>query len=246
MELFLLALAGFFAGLVDSMAGGGGLISLPALIATGLPPHVALATNKVQSAVGTTVATLRYFRNGHIHLPTALTGFAAAFIGSFAGAWTVMQVPGSSLDAIIPVLIAVVAGITFIKKNFGANDRFTTADAKTAAFIALFTFSLGFYDGFFGPGTGSFLAFGYVFFFSFGFVRATGNAKMTNLASNYSAIIAFAIGMHIDWAIAGVMGIANIAGAYTGAGLAMRGGAKLIKPVFGLVLAGLLVKILFF
>ncbi len=244
--LALLGAAGFFAGFVDSIAGGGGLISLPALLAAGVPPHLALGTNKVQSALGTTFSAFRYIRGGHAHLHIAMTGFIAAFIGSFAGALAVMLVPGSSLQTIIPILIVVVAGTMFIRRNFGDEDSFGEAAPRHYIGTALFAFGLGFYDGFFGPGTGSFLAFGFVLFFGFGFIRATGNAKLTNLASNYAAIIAFVLAGQIDWIIALVMGTLNIIGAWIGAGLAIRGGAKIIKPVFLIVLASLLVKIVFF
>ena len=246
LALSFLTSAAFFAGFVDAMAGGGGLISLPALVAAGLPPHAALATNKVQSAIGTTISAARYVRNGHVHAPVAITSFLFSFIGSFAGAWVVMRVPGDSLEALIPALIILVGVITFIRKDFGAQDRFIGMLPKWYVLAALFAFTLGFYDGFFGPGTGSFLAFGYVFLFHFGFVRATGNAKVANLASNYAAIAAFLLGGQILWLLALCMGAANLAGAWLGAGLAMRGGTKVIKPVFGTVLLGLLIKILFF
>lgn len=244
--IVFLCAAGFFAGLVDSIAGGGGLISLPALLAAGLPPHTALATNKVQSAIGTTISAGRYVRDRCVDPPIAATAFAASFIGSFAGAETVMRVSASSLEAVIPVLIVAVAVITFIRKDFGATDRRDSLERRHYAYTALFGFAAGFYDGFFGPGIGSFLAFGFVIFFGYGFVRATGNAKVANLASNYAAILAFLIGGHIAWQTALPMGAANITGAWIGAGLAIRRGVRVIKPVFGVVLAGLLVKILFF
>jgi len=246
LHFLFLAIAAFFAGFIDAIAGGGGLISLPSLLAAGIPPHIALATNKVQSALGTTFSAFRYVRNGYVFLPIASIGFGAAFTGSFAGAWTVMQIPGSSLEAIIPGLIVVVGIVTFIRKNFGAEDRFNTMQPRYYAITIVFAFSLGFYDGFFGPGTGSFLAFGYILLFRFGFVRATGNAKLTNLASNYAAIIAFVLGGHVVWTVALVMGLANICGAWMGAGFAMRSGVRLIKPAFGIVLLGLLMKIMFF
>jgi uncharacterized membrane protein YfcA len=175
-----------------------------------------------------------------------MTGFIAAFIGSFCGAVAVMLVPGSSLQTIIPILIFVVAVTMLVRKNFGVEDRFGEAMPRHYILTAAFAFALGFYDGFFGPGTGSFLAFGFVVFFGFGFIRATGNAKITNLASNYAAIIAFVIAGQINWVVALAMGTSNIAGAWIGAGMAIKGGAKIIKPIFLVVLAGLLVKIVFF
>ncbi len=228
------------------MAGGGGLITLPALIAAGLPPHVALATNKVQSAIGTSVSTFRYLRSGYVILPLGITGFIFSFIGSYTGAWTVLHVPGSSLEALIPGLIVIVAAITFLRKDFGVTDQRDRVERRHFVMAAGFALVLGFYDGFFGPGTGSFLAFGFVLFFHFGFLRATAHAKLLNLASNYAAIMAFLLGGEIAWIVALPMGLANITGAWTGSGLAIKGGTRVIKPVFGLVLLALLVKITFF
>lgn len=239
----LLLAAGFFGGLVDSMAGGGGLITLPSLIAAGLPPHVALASNKVQSAIGTTVSTWRYLRSGWVLPFLGLTGFASAFAGSWSGARVVMLIPASSLEAVIPFLIVIVAAITFLRKDFGVHEREPDIGGREYAVAAVFAFALGFYDGFFGPGTGSFLAFGFVLIFRFGFLRATAHAKLLNLASNYAAILAFVFVVEIEWVVAVPMGLANIAGAWTGAGLAIKGGSKVIKPVFGLVLLGLLVRL---
>ncbi|MCZ7557569.1 MAG: TSUP family transporter [Bacteroidia bacterium] len=240
----LLLAAGFFGGLVDSMAGGGGLITLPSLIAAGLPPHVALASNKVQSAIGTTVSTWRYLRSGWVLPLLGVIGFASAFAGSWSGARVVMLIPASSLEAVIPFLIVVVAAITFLRKDFGVHEREPHIGVREYAIAAVFAFALGFYDGFFGPGTGSFLAFGFVLVFRFGFLRATAHAKLLNLASNYAAILAFVFVVDIEWGVAVPMGLANIAGAWTGAGLAIKGGSKVIKPVFGLVLLALLVRLL--
>jgi uncharacterized protein len=240
----LLLAAGFFGGLVDSMAGGGGLITLPSLIAAGLPPHVALASNKVQSAIGTTVSTFRYLRSGWVLPRLGLIGFSCAFAGSWSGARVVMLVPASSLEAVIPFLIIIVAAVTFLKKDFGVHEKGPSIGSREYAIAAFFAFALGFYDGFFGPGTGSFLAFGFVLLFRFGFLRATAHAKLLNLASNYAAILAFVFVVDIEWGVAVPMGLANIAGAWTGAGLAIKGGSKVIKPVFGLVLLALLIKLL--
>lgn len=241
-----LTIAAFFAGFIDSMAGGGGLISLPALIAAGVPPHVALGTNKVQSTIGTIFSTTRYVRGGHVHPRVAVVSFAASFVGSFLGSLAVLALPATLLTKLIPILIVIVGVITVMKKNFGDDDRFALATPAILFSVICFTFAIGFYDGFFGPGTGSFLAFGFVMFFHFGFVRATGNAKVANLASNISAFIAFVLHGSVTWLYALPMAAANICGAWLGAGLAIKGGARFIKPVFLCVLGGLLVKIVFF
>ncbi len=239
----LLLLAAFFAGLVDSMAGGGGLISLPALLAAGVPPHFALGTNKVQSSLGTTFSTGRYLRHGHVQLPIALTAAAGALAGSYLGSRAALALPSERLAAVLPPLILVVAAVTFFRREFGARDAFTAALPRHYLLAAATGLGIGFYDGFFGPGTGTFLAFAFVFLFGFGFGRATGNTKVVNLASNLAAVVAFGLSGKVFWGVALPMGLANIAGNWLGAGVAIRGGARVIKPVFGFVLALLLVRI---
>jgi len=240
----LLTAAGYFGGLVDSIAGGGGLISLPALIAAGVPPHAALAVNKVQSAIGTSVSTYRYLKSGYVYIRLGSIGFIAAFLASYAGAWTVLRVPDSSLHTLIPILIVVVAAITFFRKDFGAKDETISLGIREHLVVVVLALTMGFYDGFFGPGAGTFLTFGFVLLLRFGFLRATAHAKLLNLASNYAAILAFVLAGEVYWSIALPMGLANIVGAWTGAGIAIRGGSRVIKPVFGLVLLALLASII--
>jgi uncharacterized membrane protein YfcA len=244
-NLLLLSMAAFFAGLVDSMAGGGGLISLPALLAAGLDPHLALGTNKIQSCMGTTFSTGRYLRNGHVQIKMASAAAICALIGSYLGSRAALAIPSQHLSAIIPPLILVVALVTFFRKSFGAEDTFGEPTGRDLLLAGAVGLVIGFYDGFFGPGTGTFLAFAFVFLFGFGFVRATGNTKVVNLASNVAAALTFGFSGKVVWAVALPMGLANIAGNWIGSGLAMKGGAKVIKPVFGFVLALLFVKIAF-
>lgn len=241
--LALLCAAAFFAGLVDAMAGGGGLISLPALLAAGIPPHFALGTNKVQSCLGTTFSTGRYLRHGQVQLPIALTAAAAALAGSYLGSRAALALPSERLSAILPFLILLVAVATFARKEFGAQDTFTEAQPRHFVQALATGLAIGFYDGFFGPGTGTFLAFAFVFLFGFGFGRATGNTKVVNLASNIAAVVAFGLSGKVYLAVALPMGVANIAGNWLGAGFAIRGGARVIKPVFGFVLLLLLARI---
>ncbi|MBE3576224.1 MAG: TSUP family transporter [Limnochordales bacterium] len=242
--LAFLALAAFFAGLVDSMAGGGGLITLPALLAAGVPPHLALGTNKVQSCLGTTFSTVRYIRHRQVHVPIALTASAFSLIGSYAGSTVALVLPSERIAALLPPLIVVVAVVTFARREFGVHDSFEVARVRHYLLAAAVGLVIGFYDGFFGPGTGTFLAFAFVLLFGFGFARANGNAKLVNLASNAAAVIAFGLSSQVNWPVALIMSIANIAGNWLGAGLAIGGGAKIIKPVFGLVLALLLFRLL--
>ena len=246
LTVLILALAAFFAGLVDSVAGGGGLLSLPALLVAGVPPHVALGTNKVQSCLGTAVGTARYLKGRHLHLPTGALSSLGAFGGSLLGARLALAVPGDVLAKAVPFLVLAVGLFTFLRPSFGLDDRFTGIGRPGLAGAFLLGLCIGTYDGFFGQGTGTFLAFFYVLLFGFGFLRATGNAKLTNLASNVGALTAFTLANRISWSIALPMAAANIAGNWLGAGLAIRRGASLIKPVFGLVLAGLLIKLVLF
>ncbi|MGE5507934.1 MAG: sulfite exporter TauE/SafE family protein [Chitinophagales bacterium] len=243
---FLLPVAGFVAGLIDSMAGGGGLISLPALLAAGLDPHLALGTNKVQSCLGTSFSTARYMRHGQVHLKIAVTAAAGALAGSYLGSLAALALPSQRLAAIIPPLIVLVALVTFLRRQFGVDDTFGKAEPRHYLLALATGLGIGFYDGFFGPGTGTFLAFAFVFLFGFGFGRATGNTKVVNLASNFAAVVAFGLSRQVIWLTALPMGLANIAGNWIGSGLAIKGGARVIKPVFGLVLAMLLVKITVF
>jgi uncharacterized protein len=245
LDYLLLAIAAFFGGMVNSMAGGGGLITLPALLAVGVPPHLALGTNKVQSATGASFGIIRYIRRGIVEFPIAITGFVAALLGSYAGARTVLLMPSSWLETLLPVLVGIVGITTFIRRDFGLKDHYSGPNPRLYIITASMGLTLGFYDGFFGPGTGSFLVFCFVLFHRFGFLRASANAKFVNLASNYAAILAFLIAGRILWIPAALMGIANMAGSWTGAGLAIRRGTGLIKPVFGAMLLILLVKLLF-
>jgi uncharacterized membrane protein YfcA len=243
--LFLIV-AGFFAGLVDSMAGGGGLISLPALVAAGVPPHIALGTNKLQSCLGTMVGTSRFLKRGLIVLPVALPAAILSALGSLAGSRTALALSSEHLMALIPPLIVLVGLITFLRRGFGNEDHFGAASAKEIFLASAIGFVIGFYDGFFGPGTGSFLVFLFVALLHFGFLRANAAAKLVNLGSNVAALISFALAGKILLVAGLAMAAANIAGNLVGAGLAIRKGSALIKPVFGLVLAALLVKIVFF
>ena len=229
------------------MAGGGGLITLPALLVVGVPPQAALGTNKLQSCLGTTFSTARYIKEGHLHWPTGIAAAAAALIGSYGGARLALKRAGQDfLARLVPFMVAGVGLFTFLAPKFGFEDRFTARNWWTLPGAAALGLVIGAYDGFFGPGTGSFLAFFFVLAFRFGFLRATANAKLTNLASNVAALAAFVRAGKVLWLTGLVMAAANIAGNWLGAGLAIRRGPALIKPVFGLVLVGLLVKLFFF
>jgi uncharacterized membrane protein YfcA len=238
----LLAGAAFVAGLVDAIAGGGGLVALPALLAAGLPPHIALGTNKGQAVFGAASSAIGFWRRRMVDRDRAALGFAAGFAGSLAGAWGVLSVPLGPLRVIVIVLLMVAAAIVLARRDVEPRPRAMTAAARHAALggIALV---IGAYDGFFGPGTGSMLVVAFSVVFGDALTRASGNAKIVNLASNLAAMLLFAQRGVVIWSIALPMAAANAAGAAVGAHLAVRNGDRLVRAVVLIVVAAVIVKL---
>jgi uncharacterized protein len=242
----LLALggAGLLAGFVDAIAGGGGLIALPALLAAGVPPVAALGTNKVQSVIGTGMAALTYWRKGFVSLPALAVAIACTFAAAFLGAFVVKQIDTSLLQVAVPVALIAIALYFLFAPRLTDEDKHSRL--RFALFVPLMGAAIGFYDGIFGPGTGSFLTMGFVALFGLGITRAAGNTKILNLASNLGALALFIPSGDVVWAAAGAMAVGQLIGGYLGALTGIRFGAKLIKPlvvVISLILAG---KLLFF
>jgi len=224
---FLMA-AALMAGLIDSMAGGGGLISLPALMAAGVPPVGAVATNKLQSSLGTFGACIAYARAGHMDLKTYRWPVIAAFAGSVGGAWLVQRVDPSILAGLMPAfLIAIAAYFTFSPK-VGEMDRHQRVGI---AALSLLIGGIGFYDGFFGPGAGAFYTTVFLALGGLSLLRATAQTKAANFASNLAGLLTMMAGGHVLWIAGLAMAVANIAGAQIGARLAMRFGSRLIRPL---------------
>lgn len=239
--LALLALAAFAAGVVDAIAGGGGLLTVPALLAAGLPPQIALATNKGQASFGAVSSFVSFWTKNGIDRKRAPYGFVCGFVGSLAGAQVLLLVKPEPLKPIVLVLLLLAAA-------FAAWPRKPSrGEPHTWAMIALFpiTFALGFYDGFFGPGTGSILIVAFVLVFGDSMTRASGNAKVVNLASNLAALALFASRGVVVWKIALPMAAANAAGAFVGARLAVKKGDRFVRLVVLVVVAALLLKIIF-
>ena len=237
--LLLLALAAFAAGLVDAIAGGGGLLTVPALLAAGLPPQIALATNKGQACFGAVSSFVSFWTKDGIDRKRAPYGFVCGFIGSLVGAQVLLLVRPEPLKPIVLVLLVVAAA-------FVAWPRKPSKGEPHAwAMIALFpiTFALGFYDGFFGPGTGSMLIVVFVLLFGDTMTRASGNAKVVNLASNLAAILLFSLRGVVLWKIALPMALANATGAFVGARLAVKKGDGFVRAVVLVVVAALVLKI---
>ena len=243
--LFLLLPAGaFFAGLVDAVVGGGGLIQIPLLFSTfpNAAPATLFGTNKLASVVGTSSAAIHYGRR--ITIPWRVVGPAAgaAAIGAWLGARAVSLFPPAALRPLILVLLIVVAIYTFLRKDFGINHQ-RLADPRRELQLALaIGAGLGFYDGFFGPGTGSFLIFLFIRLLQMDFLHASVMAKIVNVSTNLAAIGFFVSHGEIFWQVAGVMALCNLAGSQVGSALALRYGAAFIRKAFLIVVVVLILR----
>jgi uncharacterized membrane protein YfcA len=236
--LALLVLAAFLAGFVDAIAGGGGLVTLPALLAAGLPPHVALGTNKGQAVWGAAGSLANFARRGWIDRKTAPGRFAAGFVGSCGGAALVLVVSPEVLRPVVLVLLVVVAAVLAFRPTIEPTER--PGSAALGLGIAL---ALGVYDGFFGPGMGTFLVVGFVLLLGHTLTRATAEAKVVNFASNLAALGVFAWKGTVIWSIALPMAAAQLVGGVAGSQVALRGGDRLVRRVLLAVVAALVAKL---
>ncbi|MBN2398799.1 MAG: TSUP family transporter [Candidatus Aminicenantes bacterium] len=236
----------FLAGLVDSIAGGGGLLSLPAYMAAGLPPHYVLGNNKFSSSFGTFFATLRYHQHGLIDARVALLSALFALSGSFLGARIVLLIDANFLRYLLVILIPIIAAFTLHNRSMGQRDHSKQQTQQRKYLLAAIAATLiGFYDGFFGPGTGTFLILFYTLALKYDFVTANANTKVVNLASNIAALITFIINGKIIYAIGIPAAAAGIAGNLLGAKLVIKRGSSIIRPILILVLVLLLIKIIY-
>lgn len=242
LTLGLLALAALAAGLMDSIAGGGGLITVPALLATGLPPSLALGTNKLQASFGSGTALVRYARAGLV--PREEAGPAVGFtaVGAAAGTLTVRFLPTAWLGWLIPLLLAGIFVYLLFKPEWGQEAR--PARWPRGRFYALFGLALGFYDGFLGPGTGTFWTVALTGLLGHGLARATAQTKVANFTSNVVSLAVFAALGQVLWILGLGMGLCQALGARIGTKLALTRGAKFIRIVFLTVVALTLSKLL--
>lgn len=233
----------FLAGLVDSIGGGGGLISLPAFLLAGLTPHSAIATNKLSSALGTTVSTARYCKNGFYDTSLILPGILAALSGSFLGAKLVLKISDVFLKKMMLFVLPVVAAAVLLKKKEPEYDSSFPA-ARRLIIVIISAFLIGIYDGFYGPGTGTFLLLCLTRFARMDVRTASGNVKLINLSSNFAALITFLFSGYVNvmYGIAGALFC--FAGHYIGSGMVIKNGSKIVRPVIILVLVLLFFKIL--
>lgn len=248
MEAFFpfswLIAAAFVAGLVDAVVGGGGLVQIPALFAAqpGVAPATLFGTNKFASVFGTANAAWRYARRVDMPWRTILPAALAAFALSYAGAAAVAWLPKDAVRPLILVLLIFSAGYTLMKKDFGQLHRPSQSGRRELAYAVLLGGVIGFYDGFFGPGTGSFLIFLFIRFFGFDFLHASAGSKVVNVATNLAALAFFLPAGHIIAALAGGMAVANVAGSVAGTWLALKHGSGFIRVVFLLVVGVLIAK----
>ena len=229
-----LAIASGFAGFVDAMAGGGGLIQLPALL-VGLPNKelpLILGTNKVPSIFGTAAAARNYFKNIKPDIPLTLSMMGPAFVGSIGGASLAAAVPKDFFKPFIVCLLIAVAIYTWVKPELGMNENLKYTHKKRLAIVALIGLLIGFYDGIFGPGTGTFLVFFLVSSIGYAFLKASGTAKLVNISTNAGAILSFQLTGHIWWQLGLLLAVANVTGAIIGSRLAIKGGSPLVRKVF--------------
>ena len=234
----------FFAGLVDAVAGGGGLIQVPALFAAypNVPPATLLATNKLAAVGGTLNAGRKFLR--HVSLPWAivLPAVLAGFIGSLLGANAVSNFPAEPLRKALPFVLLFLLLYTWYQPSLGEAHAPQGISRNQQIKAALLGLTIGFYDGFFGPGTGSFLLFGFVRFFGFDFLHASAATKLVNVATNLAAILMLASLGQINWPLGIAMMIANIAGSQFGSRLAIKHGSTFVRKAFLVIVSVLILK----
>lgn len=240
---FLLG-AAFFAGLVDAMGGGGGLIQVPALFSA-IPqsaPATLFGTNKLASIWGTGAAALNYARRVRVEWNAALPAMAAAFVFAFFGAFTVTRIPPDLVRLCLPFVLVLLLVYTLRSSHLGLHHAPLRRGRWERVWAVVVGAGIGFYDGFFGPGTGSFLVFLFVRFFGYDFLGASAVAKVVNVACNLAALLWFGYSGHVLWQAGLAMAVCNVAGSLIGSRLALRHGSQLVRKVFLLVVSALIVK----
>jgi len=244
LELGFVLAAAFGAGVIDAMAGGGGLVQLPALFAAypATPHPTLLGTGKLAGLAGTSSAVFRYLRHVRLDWRLVLPAAAAAFVAALAGAWIATRIPPDRFRAMVPVLLTLVLAYTLLHRDFGLEHRPLAGGRRVRALAATGAGAIGLYDGFFGPGTGSFLMFLFVRGFGLDFLHASASAKVVNVAANAAAIILFGITGEILWLLGLAMAACNVSGALLGSHLAIRHGSGFVRIVFIAVVSALIAK----
>lgn len=235
----------FCAGFIDAAAGGGGLISLPAYVFAGVPIHIAYGTNKFANGIGTFVASAKFFKSGNIKMKSALLSAVGALIGSWFGTQLVLILDEKYLKYCLIIILPIVAIFLLFNRKFGSYDSVKKINNKKLYPLAfIIGLVIGAYDGFFGPGTGTFLIIAFTSLLGLDLITASGNAKVANLASNVAALILYILNGKVLFTIGVPAAICAILGNYLGAHLAIKNGSKIIKPIILLVVAMIFVKVI--
>lgn len=244
MDVLLVSLASALAGFIDAIVGGGGLVLVPALFATYPMAHPAtlLGNNKSASVWGTSWSTWQYSRRIDLRWASVLPGAGAAWVGAWLGAYAVTLIDPAFLRRALPLVLLLILVYTLARKDMGRSHAPRWAGRSEVVAFVLLGLVLGFYDGFFGPGTGSFLVFALVRVLGYDFLNASAHAKVLNTASNLAALLLFTLKGHVWWHIAFYLALANVLGSWLGTRLALRHGAGLVRWVFVCVVAALIVK----
>jgi len=239
--LLILFVLGFAAAFIDSVVGGGGLIALPALLFAGLNPAAAVATNKLAGTIGSLTSTFMFYRSGKLDLSSVYKLFPLGFIGSMLGAWTVHLMNPEMLKPLMLIMLSIVGVYTVFKKDWGNVSTYKKLSTRHFIIFIILIFTIGFYDGFLGPGTGSFLMFAFLMI-GFDFLKAAGNAKFLNFGSNIAGLLMFIYLGQVHYTYGLVMGLAQIAGAVCGSKFAIKRGSGYVRALFIVVTFLLLAK----
>ncbi len=244
LDLFTVTLASLFAGFVDAIVGGGGLILVPALFSVfpAAAPATLFGTNKGAAVWGTAWATAQFAKKVSMRWRALLPAAFAALVGSFAGAWLVTLVSAGGLRRALPLVLLAVLAYTLLRKDLGRHHAPRLRGRTEAVVASAIGLVIGFYDGFFGPGTGSFFVFLFVRVLGYDFLNASASAKLLNTATNVSALMLFAFTGHVWWHIAAVMAVANVVGSLLGTRLALKHGAGFVRVIFICVVTALIAK----
>ncbi|MFC7486938.1 TSUP family transporter [Knoellia sp. CPCC 206453] len=243
--LALMGLAGFVAGWIDAVVGGGGLIQIPALLLgfPGATPAQVLATNKIGSIAGTVASATTYWRRVKPDLRTAIPMAVIAYFGAIGGALIGLHIPKSAFNPIILVMLVAVGAYTLFKPTLGTQTALRWDGTRHTLTAMLVGFTIGMYDGALGPGTGSFLVFALVGLMGYAFLEASAKAKIANFATNLGALTVFVPGGHVMWKVGAVMAMANLLGGYVGARTAVARGSGFVRVIFVLVVAAFTIRI---
>ena len=243
-DLLLILVAAFGAGIVDSMVGGGGLVQVPALFTVypATPPAILLGTNKLASIFGTSSAVLRFARRVQIPWRTLLPLVPGVFLGGLAGALVATLVPPAVFRPLVPIMLVVVLVYVMARKELGVDHAPRTFTRGTTLITATLLAAVGFYDGFFGPGTGSFIMLLLIRFYGFDFIHSAASARVLNVAANAGGLVYFASQLELLWLVGGVMAVANLSGALVGSSLALRYGSGFVRRVFIAVVTVLIAR----